>query len=396
MSRTLQTRFKERGTRFLIYPQPKRLRGFAAPVPVYVDMPPGTIKAGPEDDALYVVDAVAKVPYKKSRAKPPYTDVRYPSAVPGPGGHFDHIKPTDRRFLSATVYATVRCVMEIWEGYFGRHLPWYLSGAYRRLEIIPVAETDTAYSGDGYLEFGYLTARNPFCENFDMVAHEVGHNIGWAVIGRPERRSMAYRANDEACADLMAIVASLHFDIVVDRLLRQTRGNLFSTNDLARLGELGKTRQARKAFNRVTMATVRNDPNPARYKYNLSLPFTGGGFDILIEIYEQGLITREAIPAALATRSSSARRRDLDAIHREFARHYAKKSARFRSALLDARDHFGRLIARALDKTPMTERSHARVAANMIHADAELSGGRYATLIRKSFQRRGILPTVDG
>ena len=396
MSRTLQTRFKERGTRFLIYPQPKTLRGFASPVPVYVDMPPRTIKAGPEDDALYVVDAVDKLAYKESRSKPPYTGARYAAAEPDADGHFDHIKPTDRRFLSATVYATVRCVHEIWEGYFGRHLPWYVSDGGRRFEIVPFAETDTAYSGDGYLEFGYPTVRNPYCQNFDVVAHEVGHSIGWAVIGRPEHRSMAYRANDEACADLMAIVASLHFESMVDRLLRETRGNLFSVNVLSRLGKLGKTRQARKAFNRVTMSTVRRDPDPARQKYNLSLPFTGGGFDILVEIYEQGLLAREAIPVALATWSGSAGRRELRAIQREFSRHYARKRARFRSALLDARDHFGRLIARAIDKTGMTERSHARLAANMLHADGELSGGRYAALIRESFERRGILRGAAG
>lgn len=396
MSRTLQTRFKERGTRFLIYPQPKTLRGFATPVPVYVDTPPRTIKAGPEDDAVYVVDAVDKLAYKESRTRPPYPGPRYRAAEPDADGHFDHIKPTDRRFLSATVYATVRCVHEIWEGYFGRHLPWYVTGGGRRFEIVPLAETDTAYSGDGYLEFGYPSLRRPYCENFDVVAHEVGHSIGWAVIGRPERRTMAYRANDEACADLMAIVASLHFESVVERLLRETRGNLFSVNVLSRLGELGKTRQARKAFNQVTMATAPKDPDPAVRKYNLSLPFTGASFDILVEIYEQGLLARDAIPAKLAEWSGTARRSELRAVQREFARHYAKKRARFRAALLDARDQFGRLVARALDKTRMAERSHARLATHMLAADDELSGGRYEALIRSAFERRGIVRAAAG
>ena len=165
---------------------------------------------------------------------------------------------------------------------------------------------------------------------------------------------------------------------------------------ISRLGELGKTRQARKAFNRVTMATAPKDPDPAVRKYHLSLPFTGAAFDILVEIYEQGLLARDAIPAKLAAWSGTARRSELRAVQREFARHYAKKQARFRDALLDARDHFGRLLARAVDKTRMAERSHARLAAHMLAADDELSGGRYAALIRSSFARRGILRAAAG
>jgi len=389
---TLSTRAQERGTRFLIYPQSKRLPGFRTPEVVYVDAPPGSIKPGPEDTAIYIVDAVDKLAYREGGGKPPYTGPRFPPAAPDPEGHFDHIDPTNPAFPSATVYAAVRCVLAIWEGYFGRQLPWYFRRKYPRLEVVPQVQTDTAYSGDGYLEFGFANRANPFCELFDVVAHEMGHLINWEVIGKPRRRSMVYRANDEACADLVSIVSSLHFDSVVNHLLEHTKGNLFSVNELARIGDLGKTRQARIAFNARRMSTVRRDRDRDRYKYNLSLPFTGGAFDILVGIYERGLIHRGAIPAALAQRSHYIRRREIARIQREFGQRFSANPAKFTRALLDARDIFGRLLARAWDKTAARHRSHAGVAKNMIAADNELTGGRYGSLIRESFAWREILP----
>lgn len=396
-ARTLDVRFKVSGTRFLIYPQPRKLGGFSRPEVVYINKAPGTVKPGPEDDRIYVVYPEFKDPYRNEesgrlRSRPPFQGARYPSVEPDVKGHFDHIKkkPGAYAFSSATVYASVKSVLEIWEGYFGRQLPWhFLNNTHRRLEVIARVEASNAWSGDGYVEFGYISDSNPFCENFDVVAHETGHLIGWAVVGKPARRSMAYRANDEACADLMAIVASLHFESMVRHLLVHTKGNLFSKNELSRIGET--VPRYRRAYNSVRMSTVKKDPDPRKYKYNLSLPFTGGAFDVLAGIYEQCLIERGAIPAALAKRSYRPRRREVEGIRRRFARHFARNPGGFKHALLDARDYFGMLMARALDKTSMEARSHSTVATNMIASDVELSGGQYAARIRESFAWREIL-----
>jgi hypothetical protein len=56
---------------------------------------------------------------------------------------------------------------------------------------------------------------------------------------------MAYRANDEASADLVAIVSSLHFDQVVSHLLTRTAGNLLSVNVLSRIGERPRSSSSR-------------------------------------------------------------------------------------------------------------------------------------------------------
>ncbi len=393
VSRTLNFRFKDRGTRFLIYPQPKSLKGFSRPEVVYVNAALGSLSPGPEDEAIYTVDADFKYAYAESRQRPPFRGPRLPPAEPDAEGHFDHVKPDERAFSSVTAYAIVRCVLEIWEGYLGRQLPWHFRKAYPRLELIPRAQTYNAWSGDGYLELGFITDSKPYCENFDAVAHEMGHLIGWSLVGRPKRRSMTYRANDEACADLVAIVSSLHFDAVVGHLLTHTKGNLFSANELSRIGELSKTRQARKAFNSAKMSTVRKnpDPNPRKRKYKLSLPFTGGAFDVLVGIYEQGLIDRRVISEDLCKRSYRTRSREIARVQREFAEHFKRRRLQFANALFDARDYFGRLFAKALDNTSMSARSHPIVAAKMIAADGELSGGRFGALIRQSFEWREIL-----
>jgi hypothetical protein len=392
-----QRRADERGTRFRIYVQQKRLRGFGRPEIVHVRAAPGSIGPGPADAVVHVVDADDdKPPYRTTPGTaPPYLGPRHPAAAPGPGGHFDHLQPGTRAFSSAMAYAAVRRVLEIWEGYFGHPVPWYLPAPHTRLEVIPRLDVDNSFTGDGFLEFGRASRANLYCENFDAVAHEVGHLVSWGVIGNPIKgRALWSRAHDEAAADLVAIVASLSFDSVVNRLLAGTRGNLFSPNELSRVGELGRTRQIRTAFNYLKLSDVRPAPGTplADAKYPLAEPFTAGAFDILVELYEQGLVARGAIPRDLADRSWKARGRAQRAIQREFARHFARKRARFRAALVEARDYFGRLLARTWDRTALRGLTYPKVVRNMLAADMELGGGRARDIIRGSFQWREILP----
>lgn len=393
MLRTLNRRFEQRGTRFLVYAQSKKLRGFARPELIYVNAPPGSIRPGPEDDAMYVVDAADKYAYRENGKAPPYTGARFPPAIPNRDGHFDKIGPTHPAFSSATVYASVKCVFEIWEEYFGRQLAWRNGRRTQRLEVIPRADTDNAWAGNGFLEFGLAnnSPSNLYCQNFDAVAHEVGHTIGWIVMGKPARRSLAYRANDEACADLIAIVSALHFDSVVSHLLDNTRGDLTSPNLVSRIGELSKTRHTRNAFNSARMSTVRLTGNPDEDKYALARPFTGACFRVLVGLYLEGLIERRVIRAP--RRELMWRRPGPAAANRhELRRQFATRRASFESALFDARDYFGRLLARALERTPMGRRSHAVMAANIIAADRELSSGRHGPMIRECFASRDILP----
>lgn len=397
MSLQLDAHLAESGTRFRIFPQHKSLAGFGTPEVVYVNAAPGTIRPGPEDEAMYVVDAKGKTPYSWPSG-PPYAGERYPAAKPDANGHFEHIAPSAREFSAATMFATVRRVLDIWEDYFGRELPWFFRVTHPRLEMIPRVEWDNAQSGYGFIEFGFgrtgtggIDHQNPYCENFDVLAHELGHSIKNGVIGWPaaSRMTLEYRGHHEAFADLVAIVASLHFDSVVESLLQNTKGNLFSVNELSRVGELSKTRQIRLAFNYKKMSTVNRGE-----EHDLSEPFTGGAFDTLVEIYEQCLVDQGIIPKDLGDRSYHAPAEALPQIQQEFEAYYARVPQGFKAALLEARDAFARLMARAWDKTSKDDLYFSGVVRNMIDADQELNGGKFGGIIRDAFAWREITTSV--
>jgi hypothetical protein len=123
------------------------------------------------------------------------------------------------------------------------------------LELIPLIEWDNAQSGYGFLEFGYgrtpsgtIGHTRPYCENFDVLAHELGHSIIFSEVGVPssaEDDAVDYFGMHESAGDLVAIVAALHFDSLMDYLLQSTKANLLTINGLDRVGELSDSRQIR-------------------------------------------------------------------------------------------------------------------------------------------------------
>ena len=120
------------------------------------------------------------------------------------------------------------------------------------LSILPIF--DNAYSGYGFIEVGRQRdpdAFVPYSLNFDVIAHEVGHQIIYSEVGIPDpgRATAEYLGFHESAADLAALLASLHFDSVVDNLLLTTRGNLYTLNALSRMAELSNHQQIRIAAN---------------------------------------------------------------------------------------------------------------------------------------------------
>src|SRR5205823_1603059 len=99
---------------------------------------------------------------------------------------------------------------------------------------------------------------------------------------------------------------ALHFPSVMHRLLQQTDGNLYVLNLINRMGEYSDKEQVRLASNTATMADVaglRLGPNGQwidplgldRNAHALAEPLTGAIFDILVEIYQDGLVARGLI-----------------------------------------------------------------------------------------------------
>jgi hypothetical protein len=359
---------------------------------------------------MYVLDAKRKVPYRDVDG----TYLWHPPAPEGqdkeiptradPRGQFDHVMPGTRPFSAAAVYATVRCVLEIWEFYLGRRLPLLLKGRQKRLEIIPrvTAIGDNAWSGEGFFEFGFGGGdpRQPNCENFDIVAHEVGHLILRRVIGTARKGPLEFerRSHDEAGADLISLVSILHIDRVRVTVLEETRGKLFSRNILSRIGEYRFGRAGRRAgrllLQNKTMRSVAHLRRRKVDKFGYAKPLLGAAFDILIEIYEARLVVRGLITPDLAKASTAATARGHPKIRREFAKRYRLNPDGFDEALHEATADLARILALAWRKARHSGVTFSRVASHMVAADAQLNRGLYGAIIRRAFARRLIAVRV--
>lgn len=407
MSVQLDRELAATGTRFLLFPQPRFLRRrdgsgpvFPEPESVAVSVPPDTIGAGPADDRMFVVDAVGKLPYNQL-VQPPYRGRANDPVQPGPGGHFTHLEPGSRAFSVATMYATVRRVLDIWEDYFGHRIDWHFESRFARMELIPLVEWDNAQSGYGFLEFGFGRKPNgtidhalPYCENFDVLAHELGHSIVFTEVGVPSSPTdpaIDYGGFHESGGDLTAIVALLHFGSFVEHLLGETRGNLLTVNGLDRVGELSDSREIRVAFNARRMSDVGDEP------HDRSLPLTGALFDTMVEVFQaelvrQGLITQELRDASNNLPGGSV---DLERIEREFTAAYTGHEAEFTAALLAARDYLGRLLAVTWGDLSADFLTYHDVLRALVRADRSITGGENQPIIRDCFAWREVAPVPD-
>ena len=359
---------------------------------------------------MYVLDAIRKVPYRDTdgtylwHPPAPKSQAREIPTRADPRGQFDHVTPGTRPFSAAAVYATVRCVLEIWESYLGRRLPLLLKSRQKRLEIVPrvTAIGDNAWSGEGFFEFGFGGGdrRQPNCENFDIVAHEVGHLILRRVIGTARKGPLEFerRSHDEAGADLISLVSILHLDRVRTAVLEQTRGKLFSVNILSRIGEYRLGRAGRRAGRLLlqdkTMRSVARLLIKKKDKFGYAKPLLGAAFDILIEIYEAQLVLRGLIPPELAKRSTEATARGHPRIRREFAKRFRLNPDGFNEALHDATADFARILALAWRKARHSGVTFSKVASHMVTADRQLNRGLYGPIIRRAFAKRLIAVRV--
>lgn len=391
-------RFSTEGTRFLIYLQPE----FAKPSRVYINALPGTIGPGPTDDRIRTVDAKQKPPYKfeargQSLTVPPWTGGRYRPIQPNRHGHFDRLRPGTRAFAAAAAFATARCALEIWEHAFGRRLPWSFLATYRHLEIIPFIESDNGWSGDGFIEFGFRKKRahaGPLAEDFDIVAHEMGHLIFKSIVGSPpeDKRTFVYRAHEESSADFVSLVAALHFDEVAARALADTQGRLLSRNDLASIGKREDPRESRLLYHRLTMRSPSVHKARLGYdKHTYALPFSGALFDVLNAIYHDKLHGIGVLPGH-PQRVTAAFRTTLHETQATFRELFKDAAPLFLEAVRQAREDFARLLATAWSMASADRFTFERAAGNLLAADRLMSGGQYAAAINALFTWRGIRP----
>ena len=395
--------FREIGTRFRLFPQTPLLEGFETPETVWISKAPPQIGPGPSDDRMYVVDAINKAHYEYPYW-PPYQGEAHPAAEAGVDGHFDHFEIGTHQFEAAHIYGTLRFVMDIWECYLGHTIEWSFSADFPQLEIIPWLDWNNAHCGYGFIEAGYRKddegRKFPLNLNFDVLAHEFGHAILYSEIGMPinQSASTSYFAYHEAASDMVAIISVLHFNSVVDRLLNDTHGNLYSTNELNRVGEESNTRQIRMASNSLKMNDVPDPDTPREdlsYKqiHDISLPMTGALFDLLLEVYQGHLVTQGLITQELDQLSRGFIENDNDlanTVQLQFDEAYNGKHDEFKKALIDARDYLGVCLAMTWGSlTP--ELNYQQTALELLKSDAVANNGNFQQKIIEVLQWRDIM-----
>ena len=398
---SLNLDFRTSGTRFLLFPQSPLISDYEKPETVWVSLAPSDIGPGPSDDKMYVVDAINKPFYEESDL-PPYRGRVNPPAVSASDGHFDHLEVGTHQFEAAHMYASLRFILDIWQVYFGREIKWSFSDDFERMELIPWVDWDNAHAGYGFIETGYSKddqgEKFPFNLNFDVLAHEFGHQLLYAEIGMPDdhRATAEFFAFHETSGDMVAIISLLHFNSVLDRILTQTSGNLYINNELNRLGEESNTRQIRMASNDLKMKNVPNPGTPLeqltiKQLHDMSLPFTGALFDLLVEIFQQNLLDENLISSELdeLSRGKTEQTNSEIQVQTLFDKAFIKNPEGFKKALVDARDYTAMLLSSSWQQLSW-DLTFPDIVHSLIRADQDLSYGHYHKEIRDAFNWREI------
>jgi hypothetical protein len=390
------------GTRFRVFPQPRFLPGFETPETVWVSTPPPALRPGPADGRMFVVDAIGKAPYLGD-SLPPCRGPRRPDLQPGPDGHFDHVDAADPAFGAAHIYACVRRVLDIWEGYLDREIRWHFAPLFPRLELIPYVEWDNAQAGFGFLETGWGRPKTgdaqPFCLNFDVLGHETGHLIIFSILGIPDDADLTteYLAFHESASDCVALLSVLHFDSFIRHVLDACRGNLYVENELNRLAELSPTEQIRLASNDKRLSDVADRKQPWQTlaqpeRHEIGQPMTGAVFDILVEVFQEFLVEDGLITRALADRAHRAAdgHVNVEATAADFADAYARRPDGFAAALIRARDALGRRLATTWDEISPRRLSFEAVATRLLTVDRRETGERFQSILSEALLWRQI------
>ena len=116
-----------------------------------------------------------------------------------------------------------------------------LRGDLDRLEIALLPDYDNAQAGYGFLELGSYFPPTTSC-HLPSTSTSSPTRSGISSFLGSRRARLRYDESEyfgfhEAAADLVALIASAHFDCVLDPLLEQTAGNLYVLNRLNRIGE---------------------------------------------------------------------------------------------------------------------------------------------------------------
>lgn len=392
------------GTRFRLFPYLPTLEEHAVPETVWVSPPAGTLFPGPADGRMYVVEPIGKErPYgyyespggTTTHYGPPWVGPIATPAEPDKDGHFDHIEFGTPQFLQAHAYGAIRFTLDIWQDYFGRGIGWHFADSRERLEILFLPGLDNAFAGYGSIEIGsFRTSGGGQVDlglSFDVISHETGHLIVYGEVGLPDTSTVhgEHFGFHESSADMVSLIALMHFESALVELLESSHGNLYSYNRLNRFAEVSDFDQLRLASNPLTLYDFAEGWVS---EHDLSQPLTGALFDIWVDVFHENLLERGLILARLEDLSDLLENDPAyhQVIQPMFDEAYARNPDGFAAALTDARDYMGRALARCWSSLRPPHVDYAEVAAALIVADQHLTGGRYSGIIAGNMARRGI------
>ena len=402
MSFSLNHMHAATGTRFRIHVQSPTLDDFVQPETIYVSSPAGSLGPGPSDHRMYAIQPKDKKPYDDEEL-PPYRGEAIRPALPGPDGHFDHLRTTDAAFPAAHMFGTVRRVLDVWETYLNGPIPWHFGATHPVLELIPHVPWNNAHFGWGFMECGEgkddQGIERPFALNFDVLAHETGHGLIFSIVGMPDPDTItaSYRGFHESASDCVAMISALHFDSFIDHVLRITGGNLYLANEMNRIGELSHTRQIRVASNSMKLTDVIDVNTPAKditgkQVHAMGQPLTGAVFDLMMEFALDQLVAEKLVKAedaaALRIAALEGRLSKMDTSHYEAA--FQAERDGFREALYEARDMIGLRLAETWRRLSPHNFAFGDLVTGLLEVDGEMTGKRYQQTILECFQWRGI------
>ncbi|WP_291732595.1 hypothetical protein [Leisingera sp. F5] len=306
-----------------------------------------------------------------------------------------HVLPSDPGFEAVHLFAAAHFTLDVWEAYFGHPIPWHFARDYDRLELSLLPSLDNAHIGWGFLETGGTWEHGgeyrAYSLNFDVVAHEIGHAIIYSVAGMPVSDDVPgeYFGFHESAADMVALIASLHFGSVVEELLENTKGNLYTFNQLNRFAELAGNAQIRMAANTRTLQEFVSGWSS---EHALSEPLTGAMFDILVDIFHERLLVHDLITPEMEDLSDQLEETPYysDVMQALFDARYALDPEGFRISLLEARDFLGAYLAAAWSMLDAENLTYAAVEKALLIVDQETTGGAFHSIIEGNFRMRGI------
>ena len=271
------------------------------------------------------------------------------------------------KWQSENVYANINSSLGFMKKYFPTNVQNW--AATRNLIVVPRAGNDAnAYYDRHAIKLFYFTSpvTNKViytCDSADIVTHELGHAILDAI--RPDFWNLpAFEigAFHESFGDMIAILTSLNYDLILNRVLNETVSDLRKENIVSNIAE-------QFAISLNIGNALRDAYNSYSYVDPMTLPSSGNG--LIREVHSFSEVFNGTFYELLA----------------EFFELFGKNKA----GLIKARDLSAEFLFNATKNTPATGKFFIAIASTYLAYDLSKYAGAYKTILTKVFTNRNLI-----